>query len=391
MEAVISKSQEIDSRYATAFLLPVIALFVGSMSFGQWWWTIGLAVCFPVLLFKAESRLQTFLIAFCYHLGATHTLALSAARFYSDENFFGVAIWATGNLINGVIYAALWHRAENVRLFTIVIAIILTSLPPFGVLGWANPLTAAGVFFPGSGLLGFAYLLGLYVALAFKSKPFLKVFLVISAWCFFTAKQPKNSGWQAHNTRFGKTDDAGAGDYKRQKELISLAHASSSKVSVFPESLVNGGWTEVSESLWKKSLKTKRHVLIGAELLEFDDQHQKKYNALVDYDGKSTSIYKQRQPIPLSMWKPFLKSGYEANWFSTPILNVGGQKIAPLICYEGFLVWPVVHSYLAGAGRIVAVGNYWWTISDSIPSIHTSIMTSWSRLFSLPLTMAVNT
>lgn len=380
MEASITSASDLSRRSATSLLLPISALSVGTVAYGPWWWTIGLCILFPVILFKAESRLQAFFVALLYHLGASRSLGLAAGSFYGESTFFGLAIWALGNVFNGLIYAGVWHARPNLRIYTILLGLFLTALPPFGVLGWANPLTAAGVLFPGSGLAGFFFIIGLYICIAGEHRSFLKVFIALSLWCLCTAKAPKSDAISGLSTRFHKTDDEGRGDYARQTHLIERVRRSKGKLILLPEGIVTGGWSDAGARLWSEE---SRPSLIGAEL-----KIERPENVIVN--TRSGIVYRQRQPIPLSMWRPFDASSFASHWFEGPMIEVGGKKLAPLICYEGFLVWPIVHSYLVGSEHIIATGNYWWAGGQDIPVIHESIIKSWSRLFSIPYAMAVN-
>ncbi len=384
----VTEGHALENRDLAIIVLPILALAVGIISYGPIWWTIGLSIIFPVLLFRAESRLTAFLVALLYQMGASRSLAIGAAKFYGDDIFFGAIIWAAGNVLTALVYAGLWHPRPKVRLISIPIATALTALPPLGVLGWASPLTAAGIIFPGAGLAGFLYLIGLYAALAARSNGIIKIFAILSLWCMVTAKTPKYSGIEAISTSFHKTEDSGVGDYGRQTNLIGLAAKSKEKTLLFPENIVSGGWTSVSEKLWQKASKQKS-MIVGATVYK-TDANERKLNVLAIMEKGQTSYYVQRQPIPFSMWRPFLQNGYDAPWFENPTVNAGGKPTAFLICYEGFLVWPIVHSYLAGAERIAASGNYWWTNGKDIPTIQHSIIRSWSRLFSMPYSVAVN-
>ncbi len=407
MESTLEVSTITDQMALRGFLLSVSALAIGIISYGPFWWTIGLSILFPVILFKAESRLQTFFIAVLYLSGASRSLAIGAAKFYGDDLFFGTAIWALGNGLTSLVYTALWHKTPRIRIFTIPAAVILTAFPPLGVLGWANPLTAAGVIFPGTGLAGLLYLGGLYAALATGYKNFSKIFLCLSLWSMATARVPEEKGVLPISTTFHKTDDKGAGDYQRQTALIEKAKKAKGQTLIFAEGMVSGGWTEVPESLWRRSGVTKtRSIVIGANILKpgrmtiHPRQHpdllprfewsQDLHNGLVIHSKGEKSYYLQRQPIPFSMWKPFSGGGYKADWFANPVVTIADKPTAALICYEGFLVWPILHSYLSRAERIVAVGNFWWTNGKELPTIHASIIRSWSRLFSIPYTVAVN-
>ncbi len=386
--SIETESGTLEQRDLAIITLPILGLAVGVISYGSIWWTIGLSIIFPVLLFRAESRLTAFLVALFYQMGASRSLAIGAAKFYGDDLFFGLIIWAAGNALTALVYAGLWHRKQRFRLLLIPVATVLTALPPLGVLGWASPLTAAGIIFPGAGLAGFLYLIGLYAALAAPASGATKLFAILSIYCMITAKTPKESGIEGLSTSFHRTEDHGAEDYGRQTKLIGMAAKSKGKILLFPENIVSGGWTSVSEKLWQKA-SSQRTIIVGATVLEPGD-NDGKLNVMAIMENRKTSYYVQRQPIPFSMWRPFLTNGYEASWFANPTVNVGGKSTAFLICYEGFLVWPIVHSYIAGAERIAAAGNYWWTDGRDIPTIQHSIIRSWSRLFSIPYSVAVN-
>lgn len=380
MESVINQNLAIQRRQAENILLPLTALSVGVISYGQWWWTIALSVFFPVLLYRCDNRFQAFTVSALYHMGATRALALAAGQFYGEATFFGVVIWLLGNGLNAFLYTALWHSAPRFRLYTIILAILLTAVPPFGILGWANPLISAGILFPGSGIAGLFYVIGLYICLAVQHRNFIKVFAILALWCFASSNTPKTIPIDGISTTFQKTDDNGLEDFKRQTSLFGKVRSAKEKIVLLPEGIVTGGWSEAGKRLWSREPKS---VLIGAEL-----RLGRPENIMVD--SKTGAIYRQRQPIPFSMWRPFDSTSYAAPWFVNPLIVINGEKIAPLICYEGFLVWPVVHSYLAGANSIAATGNYWWNQGKELPAIHESIIKSWSRLFSIPYAMAVN-
>lgn len=381
--------RELDADFGRAVLLPILALAVGTLSYGSWWPAIGLSIFFPVLLFRAPSRSSAFFIALLYHLGATRSLGIAAGHYYGGAIFFGVLIWVAGNLWNGLIYAALWHPRERLRLFTIPLGILLTALPPLGVLGWANPLTAAGVIYPGTGVSGFVYIIGLYAALAMGNKSFIKGLLLISVWFQFSQKVSDKKGWEGLSTHFKQPNDQVESDFKRQTALTERVRQSKNKVIVLPEGMVHGGWNEVSERLWQRGIGDDKSVLLGVEINPADPAGRRE-NAIAFVDKNAVKIYQQRQPIPFSMWVPFAPRYFNAHWFENPIVNFQGVEVAPLICFEGFLVWPIVHSALAGADRIIAIGNFWWAREEEIPEIQASIIKSWSRLFSIPYTVAVN-
>jgi hypothetical protein len=70
---------------------------------------------------------------------------------------------------------------------------------------------------------------------------------------------------------------------------------------------------------------------------------------------------------------------------------VAGTKVAPLICYEQLLVWPILHSMLRDPEVIAAAGDGWWTAGTSIVPIQRAATQAWARLFGIPLVMSFNT
>jgi hypothetical protein len=72
-------------------------------------------------------------------------------------------------------------------------------------------------------------------------------------------------------------------------------------------------------------------------------------------------------------------------------VEVGTTRIAPLICYEQLIVWPVLQSMLHSPAIIVATGNGWWTEGTSIVGIQKASVAAWAKLFDLPVVMAFNT
>ena len=369
-----------------AALLPIAALAIGIIACGPQWFTMGLAILFPVLYFNARSRSCAFFTALFYFMGVSRALALDAARFYDNAIILGMGIWFAGNVCNAVIYALCWHKSPTIRFFSAPLAMLLTAIPPLGIFGWANPLTAAGVIFPGSSFAGLLYLLGLYGALAFRSRLFVRGFAILSLWSLFTSHVPAEGNVRAISTYFGSIEGDFDRDFSRQRSLINQARGAKSSTVVMPVGIIAGGWNEVSQRLWQRGAGVKT-IMLGATIRNDDASMD---NAMVVAGSRSTQPYLQRQPVPLSMWQPLSSDSYRAHWFGNPVLKVNGEKIAPLICYEAFLVWPVVESMLFGADHIVAIGNYWWTDGKKIPAIQRSIIKSWSRLFSVPATIAVN-
>ena len=104
-----------------------------------------------------------------------------------------------------------------------------------------------------------------------------------------------------------------------------------------------------------------------------------------------------KSPIlhPAAMWQPGRSwfgepGGARADLFGPSVAGVGGRRVAPLVCYEQLLVWPVLQSAYHRPDVIVAVGNGWWTAGTAIIDIQRASSEAWARLFDLPLVISFN-
>jgi hypothetical protein len=139
-----------------------LALIVGGIFNGAVGWsghTLALAagVIFPALWAFAPSRMVAALVALAHFLAASRGLPEGVAIFYGSDMSMGLALWLVASLMFVGAHAALWTSTNGWQPpARYAIAAILMSIPPFGIVGWASPITAAGVLFPGWGWFGLA-------------------------------------------------------------------------------------------------------------------------------------------------------------------------------------------------------------------------------------------
>jgi len=161
---------------------------------------------------------------------------------------------------------------------------------------------------------------------------------------------------------------------------------------VLPESSL-GFWTPTVERFWRGWLRgVDITVIAGAAIVDARGYD----NVMLAISAVRVDIlYRERMPVPVSMWQPWLAwtghgGGGRAHFFANPIVELGGRRIAPLICYEQFIFWPVLQSMLHAPEVIVATGNGWWTAGTSIVAIQRASAEAWARLFGIPLVTAFN-
>jgi len=356
------------------------------------------AMLFPALWAMSPSRKVAALVSAGYFLAASRGLPQGVANFYSSDLWPGLLLWMAASLSFVAVHAALWTRDPGMgRAVRYLAAAVLTGLPPFGITGWAHPLTAAGVLFPGWGWWGLlATATGLLVVTT-RFWPAAAIALgALWLWSAATWTGPNlPEEWRGVDLELGQGlgRDVSRGHHRG---LIATARRSASQgaqVVVFPESAL-GFWTPTVARLWREGLNG-LDVTVVAGAAAIDGQGYD--NVMVTVGSRAGDIlYKERMPVPVSMWQPWLRwtgqgGGAHAHLFANPVVEIAGTRIAPLICYEQLLLWPVLQSMLHSPDVIVATGNGWWTEGTSIVAIQKANVTAWAKLFDLPVVMSFNT
>jgi hypothetical protein len=380
-----------------------IGLIAGAAIAGTFGWSgqvllLPLAILHPLLWSLAPSRAVAAMIAAAYFLAASRGLPQGVANFYGSGETYGYILWLIAAAGFVLVHAVCWTRRSRFRRPAgYAISSILMILPPFGIVGWAHPLTAAGVLFPGWGWMGVGAAASGMLILTTRRWPIAAVALGgVWAWSAASWTPPSlPNGWAGVDTPLGQSLGRGF-DIEQQRLLVRAVReeaALGARVIVVPESAL-GFWTLTVERYWRTALEgSEITVLAGASVVDPDGYD----NVMVSMnrDGGSP-IYSERMPVPVSMWQPWLawmgrSGGARANFFTNPIVEVAGTRVATLICYEQLITWPILQSMLHRPDVIVATGNGWWTSGTSIVPIQRASALAWASLFNIPVVFAFNT
>nr|WP_246697067.1 conjugal transfer protein TraB [Rhizobium sp. WYCCWR 11146] len=367
-----------------------------------------IAVLFPALWAMSPSRLTALLVSAGYFLAASRGLPQGVANFYAADLWPGLLLWAAASLSFSCVHAAFWKgqpegkspgegRTGMAMAARYQVAATLMGLPPLGITGWAHPLTATGVLFPEWGWWG---LVAMTASLAMMtSRYWPAVAIVLGGFWLWSAASWTSpdipEGWKGVDLEQGeKLGRDGSLAYHR--DLIATVRAAAGekpRFIVLPESAL-GFWTPTVARLWSQGLRgSELTVIAGAAVIDPGGYD----NVMVAVSAEEAQIlYRERMPVPVSMWQPWRAwagqgDGARANLLGNPVMEIGGQKIAALICYEQLLLWPVLQSMLHSPTAIVAPGNGWWTAGTSIVAIQDASVTAWAKLFGLPVVTAFNT
>jgi hypothetical protein len=352
---------------------------------------------FPALWAFSPSRMVAGCVSLGYFLAASRGLPQGVANFYGSQFALGLALWLGASLVFVGVHAVLWTSRRGWRRpLHYAMAAVVMSVPPLGIVGWAHPITGAGVLFPGWGWFGFAAAALLLVAMTTTCWRFAAALLAgFWAWSGGDWTLPSSpTGWIGIDTHFSGSLGLYAG-YAQQLDTVALtwtAAEDGARVIVLPESAA-GLWTPTAERMWEREFaESSVTVLSGAAVVDKDGYD----NVMIrSSSGRSGILYRQRMPVPVSMWQPWLAwigegSGARAHVFASPVVDVEGVKVAPLICYEQLIVWPLLQSMLHRPHVIAATGNVWWASNTSIPAVQQASVQAWASLFGVPLVLAFN-
>lgn len=354
------------------------------------------AAAFPMLWSLARTRLQAMAVSAAYFLSASRGLPQGVANFYGQDIWPGLLLWLVASSAFVTVHSVFWTDCRGWRKpLRYVAACFVMAVPPFGILGWAHPITAAGVLFSGWGWWGLA---AMAAGLAVMATPYWPAAAMALAglWLWSAAEWTTPTlpaFWIGVDLDMGASLGREAG-LQRQLELIDIArrHPAGTTV-VLPESAL-GFWTPTVGRLWQTALSdTGVSVIAGAAVI-----NERGYdNVLIRMSDESNDVlYRERMPVPGSMWQPWRAwlggdGGARAHFLANPVVQIGDVKAAALICYEQILIWPVLQSAFHRPDVIIAVGNGWWTEGTSISAIQRASSVAWARLFPLLLVISFNT
>lgn len=379
-------------------MLVVAAIAIGTVAWSGDPRLLPAATLFPALWALAPTRFCAALVAAGHFLAASRGLPQGVSNFYGAGFEAGIALWIAASVLFVATHALLWtERPGGGRVIRYAVIAVLLSVLPIGIVGWAHPITAAGILFPGLKWTGLAAAaIGLLV-MTTRFRP-IAILILGGLWIWSAANWTDPippEGWIGVDTEFGGSNGQYA-EYEQQLETINRvreAAEESASVIVLPESAL-GVWTPTIERLWTRTLGDLDATVYGGAVIVDETGYD---NVMLELSGQGAAVrYRERMPVPVSMWQPWLSlvgtpAGARADFFVNPVVSVRGVRVATLVCYEQLLIWPILQSVMGSPDVLVAPANGWWTASTDIVAIQFAATTAWSRLFHLPLAKAVNT
>lgn len=364
----------------------------------------------PVVFLRQTSRRNSYLCSAAYYCTALRDLIMVSRNFFGPNSGLaeGVLLWIIATGLLSLLWLWAWSSSEVAALWRSPIALLLTVIPPLGLIGWASPLAAAGLLFPGLGFFGFALTLLLPGLLVIGNAELNFGCLMLLLCGHIVAPPPPRAPvtWEAIDTRFGDVGHGGADllrEYRIGHELQRLANRSNAQVVIFPEAVAASWTAELFQERGKiivlgatAPAAGPLDLSAGIAALQCSKMRQStaaaaSYKNELLIRGAETREFSQRVPVPLGMWRPFTHSGVPVNLSGSGTITIAGRLVAPIICYEQLIAWPVLTSFLERPTMIVAVSNNVWVTGTAIPKFERTSMQAWAALFNVPVIFAINT
>jgi hypothetical protein len=377
----------------------VVAAVIGTLAWSGHAATLPLSFGFLLLVLSQASRWAAYAVALAYYAASTWPLVPGANAFFGacSQPLRGVALWATASVLLAGPWGLFHFRTWPTRVWSVPLALLSTCLPPLGLIGWASPLTSAGIIFPGTGWLGILALLLLPGVIVRRPRWGLPLAgaLIALANSIYPGDPAPPPEWEAVDTSFGRSElelpDA-VREFRNAEWIEQRALHSRAKVIVFPETVVPR-WNEATQAFWQPALSA---LAVRGATIVFGSTipvaaSERRLNSIIIRGANAPTSFTQRVPPPISMWKPFSQSGFPLRLTGPATVSVAGKRAAILICYELLLTWPVLSASWDRPSILVGVANDYWSSQTRIPTVQRVALDAWARLFTLPRLMAVNT
>jgi hypothetical protein len=359
---------------------------------------IVLSALVPTIIFRQWTRPRAFIVAFAYYAAASWPLIPGVLGYYGPTGTLEDAIlfWLVASLVLPLPWVMCWPRELHSALWRLPAGYALSVVAPFGVIGWASPLIAAGIAFPGWGWFGLAALvtLGSVACVAPVRAAVVAVGLALFANAIYPGDPAPPDSWEGVHTTFEVTANAvnPLPEFQAAEDVQQIARTSPKQVIVFPEFVVPR-WTEATDAFWRHTLEevkaSDKTLLIGAGLPIVGTGRYR--NAVLTVGAETAPPFFERIPVPVVMWNPLNSArSVPLEMFGPGVLQVRGERAAVLVCYEQLLTWPILHSALQHPTLIVGFANDHWARGTPIAAAQRAAVTAWATLFRLPKILAVN-
>ena len=351
----------------------------------------------PIRLHASHRRLDTLSAGF-YYAASTWPVIPGAQSFFQTGHHLGtpIVIWLVLAALGSLPWILFYHR--RFLPLSALAALALLALPPLSLVTVAHPLTAAGLWFPGTRWFGLALPLVLIAAHKRLGTPLVFAVLILASLAVHArfVRPIADPHIVAVNTNFGNApsgSENSAQAIRRSStcsQQIALAHPNA--LVIFPESLIPN-WSAAHDARWASTFaqldSQRTGILIGTTIPIPNTEANR--NVLLSRGYTEHLSYVQRVPIPLGMWQlGESRRGFPLSLRFPATIRVWNRRAGVLLCYEQMTFWPAVETMARGPEMLIAPSNLYWARNTSIPAIQHLAAQDWADLWAIPLYEARN-
>src|SRR5467141_3192168 len=152
-------------------VLPVVAASTAAIAWNGHLAAIPFSLVAPLLVYHTKSRKHAYASMFRYYAAASWPLIPGARAFFGLQGtpLIGLFLCLAAAALQALPWALLFARGRGRAALSVPLCMLLTAIPPVGIIGWASPLLSAGALFPGSKWFGLALII-VFLSL-FRFKP----------------------------------------------------------------------------------------------------------------------------------------------------------------------------------------------------------------------------
>src|SRR5262249_23651018 len=149
-----------DSREATSVMASVIwvrllsAAVIGLFAWRGHFWALPLSLIAPGLIAVQPSRIAAGCTGLVYYGSASLPVIGVSAVYWPSNTVLAIGLWFAATAVLSLPWVVFWTPRPALRPWAVTAALVLSAVPPLCIVGWASPLTSAGVLFPGSAWFG---------------------------------------------------------------------------------------------------------------------------------------------------------------------------------------------------------------------------------------------
>lgn len=378
--------------------------------------SLGMLLLVPVgwALFKRHSHAFTFMLG--YYVATTWPIAAGAGNFShgTDHHLVLLAGWLAcctlaatpwwlahmGFDRGGSVGAAAFAAMQLLLLYTPLL--LINIAPP--LLGWGSVLGGLGEFgiLAGIGLWGLAIVSARRIPTSRAAAS--AAVALCAAFVLSIRDEPQlKLGPQiyAASVRWDEPGRHGADEVIDRIAKIGSAVRRVSQVQpdirtvVWPEGVLGDLLGRINApfavEVGSASRDLDMQVLVGVD--ELLPSGERRVGALIQNPDGSQVVRYARQPMPVSLWRPWRQATYSADWSRDATFDLRSGGVGMLsFCWEDLL--PGLH--IAALRRrsdttvIVSIANDWWMADDSGALRQGKAIEAVAKLYGLPLVRAVN-